>query len=292
MNKNTAKNIPLVSIVIITYGHEKFIDETINGVVMQETNFDFELIIADDCSPDNTSNLVNDFIINHPKGYLIKYFRHEKNIGMMTNFLFALKECKGKYIALCEGDDYWTDSLKLQKQVDFLENNNDYNLTGHYSKSSEGKELGIFNSDTFEFKDVYQKNIRIPTASIVYRNNFKFPNWFSNVYGGDRAIIFLNAQKGKLKVLPFFGSFYRLHEGGVESILKKDKFKVAIRNIKEEYIYYNLLKNELDVSIIKKRILKNHYYIIALGVKKMKPFKFLTSIKSLIYFYLNDEIKF
>ena len=75
MNKNTAKNIPLVSIVIITYGHEKFIDETINGVVMQETNFDFELIIADDCSPDNTSNLVNDFIINHPKGYLIKYFR-------------------------------------------------------------------------------------------------------------------------------------------------------------------------------------------------------------------------
>ena len=100
----------------------------------------------------------------------------------------------------------------------------------------------------------------------------------------------MNAQKGKLKVLPFFGSFYRLHEGGVESILKKDKFKVAIRNIKEEYIYYNLLKNELDVSIIKKRILKNHYYMVALGIKKMQPLKSLTSIKSLIYFCFYDTI--
>jgi len=124
MNRNNL----MVSIIILTYKHEKFIKQAIEGVLMQETDFEFELIIADDCSPENTSKIVNEIIKNHSKGFKIYYFRHEKNIGVKENGLFALTKCKSKYIALCEGDDYWTDPLKLQKQVDFLEKNDDYGL--------------------------------------------------------------------------------------------------------------------------------------------------------------------
>lgn len=291
-NKKLENQKPLLSVLIITYNHEKFIKECFDGILMQICDFKVEVIVANDCSPDNTNEVINEILNESRDNSFIKYLNREKNLGAMQNFIDAYKNCSGKYIAFCEGDDYWTDENKLQKQVDFLERNTDFNLVGHYVKSSKGDDLGKFSKDIFEFKDIYQKNLRIPTASIVSKNNFEIPNWFSNVYGGDRAIIFLNAQKGKLKILPFFGSFYRLHLDSLEHILKKDKFKVAIRNIKEEYIYYNLLKKEHDVSIIKKRILKNHFYMAALGIKKMYPLKSLKSITSLIYFYFYDIIKF
>lgn len=118
----------LLSVEMITYKHEDYIKQAIEGVLLQETNFDFELIIADDCSPDDTAKVVEDIIKNHPKGYRIKYFRQARNIGMNANADFAMANCKGKYIAICEGDDYWTDPLKLQKQINFLETNLDFGL--------------------------------------------------------------------------------------------------------------------------------------------------------------------
>ena len=100
---------PKVSVCMITYGHEKFIEKAINGVLMQECNFEIELILANDCSPDSTNEKVKHCIDSHPRGHWIKNTMHPKNLGMMPNFIWALQECNGKYIALCEGDDYWTD---------------------------------------------------------------------------------------------------------------------------------------------------------------------------------------
>src|ERR1035437_6654292 len=115
--------IPIVSVIMITYMHENFIRQAIESVLIQETKFRFESIIADDCSPDKTPEIVNEIISTHSKGYRIKYFRQKENLGMNSNGIFALSKCIGKYIALCEGDDYWTDPYKLQKQVIFLETN-------------------------------------------------------------------------------------------------------------------------------------------------------------------------
>lgn len=117
-----------VSVVIITYKHENYIKETIEGVLMQECDCNIELIIADDNSPDETEIVVLDLINNHVNGHWIKYTKHSHNKGMMPNFMWALKQCSGKYIALCEGDDYWIDPLKLQKQVDVLEANEAYGV--------------------------------------------------------------------------------------------------------------------------------------------------------------------
>jgi glycosyltransferase involved in cell wall biosynthesis len=286
--------LPLVSIICTSYNHEKFIGECLQGFIMQETNFAFEIIVHDDASTDNTQKIIKEFESKYPDLFINIYQTEnqfsKKEVNIWSDIMFP--KVRGKYIAICEGDDYWIDENKLQKQVDFLENNIEFNFVGHYSKSSNGKDLGKFNEDIFEFNDIYQRNIRIPTASFLYRNNFVIPDWFSEIYGGDRAIIFLNAQKGKLKILPFFGSFYRLHQDSVEHNLKRDKFNFAIRNIKEEYIYYKLLQNELDVSIIKKRILKNHYYMVALGIKKMQLDKSFKAFKSLMYFYFYNKIKF
>ena len=120
---------PIVSVVMITYKHEAFISKAINGVLMQQCDFDLELIIADDCSPDKTSSVVESFK-DHSNYNWINYIRHDSNKGMMGNFIWALEQASGKYIALCAGDDYWTDSLKLQKQVDFLEANEEYVCVG------------------------------------------------------------------------------------------------------------------------------------------------------------------
>ena len=251
----------LVSIVMITYGHEQFIREALEGVLMQEGGFDLELIIANDCSPDNTNLIISEILKSHPKAHKIRYINHEKNLGMMPNFIFALQQAYGNYIALCDGDDYWTDPLKLQKQVDFLENNLEYNLVGHHATDSNSKLIGKHEKDSFSFEDIYYRTLIIPTASLVFRNNIVFEDWITKVYGGDKAIIFLNAKKGKLKILPFLGSFYRLHSGGIEQ-LYKDDLRKSIRNINEHIVYYNLTKHLPKSTVLKKKIIKNHVDII------------------------------
>lgn len=280
-----------VSVLMITYGHEKFIEQAINGVLMQECDFDFELILANDCSPDTTDEIIKSILIKHPKASCIKYTSHDKNMGPTLNFMFTLQEAKGKYIAICEGDDYWTDTLKLQKQVDFLNQNLEYNLVGHYAVSSENNKIGVFEKDSFSFEEINYRDLRIPTASIVYRNNISYPDWLLKVTGVDRALIFLNAMKGKLKILPFAGSFYRIHPGGLDQYFKKGKFKKPIRNINDEVIYYDLIKNTKNALILQKKIIKNHVYIIAYSILKLRFKYFFISLYSLFYFFFFGKVR-
>lgn len=101
---------------------------------MQEVDFEVELIIADDASTDRTGEIVQSFIDSHPRGFWIKYTRYSVNKGMMGDFIWAMNQCKGEYIALCEGDDFWTELMKLKKQVDFLAKNQDFSLVSHVPK--------------------------------------------------------------------------------------------------------------------------------------------------------------
>ena len=123
---------PLLSIVTITYNHEPFIAKTIEGVLMQQVNFRIELIIAEDCSTDGTRAICQQYAEQYPA--LIRLITSESNVGAIANERRAMQAARGKYIAFCEGDDYWTDPLKLQKQVDFLESHPDYSVTFHRCK--------------------------------------------------------------------------------------------------------------------------------------------------------------
>jgi glycosyltransferase involved in cell wall biosynthesis len=111
---------------MITYNHEKYVSQAIDGVLMQKTSFPIELIIGEDCSSDNTREICTQYELMYP--YVIKLRLQETNVGMSQNFIATLLACTGEYIALCEGDDYWTDPYKLQKQVDFLKANPDYGM--------------------------------------------------------------------------------------------------------------------------------------------------------------------
>jgi glycosyltransferase involved in cell wall biosynthesis len=218
------KHDPIVSVCMITYGHEKYIREAIEGILMQECDFEVELVIANDCSPDATDKIVQDLLQNHPRASWIKYIKHQENMGMMPNFVFAMKECKGKYMALCEGDDYWTDPLKLQKQVGFLEANPEYVLSFHNSEViysvNDTKHLFI---EEYKKEDYTANDILIlwliPTASMVFRNIFEgyFPSFFLKSIHGDLALqVYLN-EFGKFKVMDGVMSTYRINESSVSA---------------------------------------------------------------------------
>jgi glycosyltransferase involved in cell wall biosynthesis len=146
----------MVSVCMITYNHEAFITQAIEGVLMQRVDFKFELIIGEDCSTDSTRGISEDYANKFPD--IIKLLPSERNLGMMPNFIRALNACTGRYIALCEGDDYWTDPYKLQKQVDFLEANPAYGLV-HTNYSMLLEENNMITGKRLDNKDNLYNNI-------------------------------------------------------------------------------------------------------------------------------------
>lgn len=146
----------LVSVIVITYGHEKFIKECLESIFCQSADFDIEVIISNDKSPDATDEIIHQFLKNVKNDRIhVKYFKHVKNIGMAENFVFSLKKATGKYIAYCEGDDYWIDPLKLQKQVDFLIQNPDVGLV--YTKCKR-YDTGDIIGEPIRGQDIFYSN--------------------------------------------------------------------------------------------------------------------------------------
>lgn len=255
------KKQPKVSVCMITYGHEKFIEEAINGVLMQECDFVVELIIANDCSPDKTDAVIQNILCNHPRASWIKYIKHDKNLGMMPNFIFAMEKSKGKYVALCEGDDYWIDPLKLQKQVDFLEANPDYVLCFHQVNilKTNGEIVDDFITkvpDNYEtIETLAQLGNYIHTPSVVFRNTIKeLPFEFRQSPIGDYFLYMLLAQHGKLKYLEEKMVIYR--EGvGVWSD-KSNYYRNFNTALLHKYLfdYFSFQKNHLISGIMIERI--------------------------------------
>jgi glycosyltransferase involved in cell wall biosynthesis len=119
---------PLVSVLIITYNHEDYIAQTLDSVLNQQTNFDFEVVVGDDCSKDRTVEILNAYAQRHTN---VRVLTTAKNLGVVPNCIRTLTACQGKYVAHLDGDDYWIDNLKLQKQFDRLEA--DANMTICYT---------------------------------------------------------------------------------------------------------------------------------------------------------------
>ncbi|MFN3942518.1 MAG: glycosyltransferase family 2 protein [Flavobacterium sp.] len=255
----------LISVVMITYAHENYIREAIKGVLMQEGDFDLELIIANDCSPDNTDLIISDILRSHPKADKIRYIKHDKNLGMMPNFIFALQEAKGKYIALCEGDDYWTDPYKLQKQVDFLEANSDYVLCFHPVKvlQPDGQLVDDFitdprynkiSEDKISIKSMIDHSNFIHTPSVVYRNIIKIKQIeFNYSPVGDFLLYFELSNYGYFKRLDDVMGVYRFGVGVYSGISDHAKNKVAL---KFDVCLLSLTNNEDLKKILIQRLQK------------------------------------
>lgn len=235
-------SVPKVSVCMITYGHEKYIREAIEGVLMQECKFEVELIVANDCSPDSTDAVVKDIIKNHPRGNWIRYFNQEENLGIGDNFKFALQECTGEYISICEGDDFWINPKKLQIQVDFLDQNQDYIIHSGNAifKSSNPKtnEKTVFNltkNSVFKLEDFLVNNNLITCTSTFRNLKISFPENFKQVTFKDwyLYVLLLQASSKDAYRINEVYSTYRIHEGGVmKSLSDKRYFEEHIFQIK------------------------------------------------------------
>lgn len=170
-----------VSVLVLAYNHEKYIKQAVDSVLNQKTNFDYEIIVGDDASTDSTPIILGEYERAYGRLHIIC---RKQNIGGSANFVDLLKRAKGEYIASCEGDDYWTDSRKLQKQIDFLDNNLDYIGCTHYISSvdengvicQKQKLSWVKDKPVYSFKDF--KGIYLPghPVSLVYRNIFSENN--------------------------------------------------------------------------------------------------------------------
>lgn len=206
----------LVSVCMITYNHQEFIQEAIEGVLCQVTDFNVELIVVDDCSTDDTYKEMANAMQENKGGVNLKIFQQDNNIGIIPNFFSALNKCNGEYIALCDGDDFWIDEHKLQKQFDFLNDNPDYSICYHnVDVLVNGKrEDDVYTDNTQQTTtiDDLVKGNYIHTPSVMLKKNWsELPDWMLWCGTGDFPLLMFSAQFGKIKKLNEVMAVYRVH---------------------------------------------------------------------------------
>jgi glycosyltransferase involved in cell wall biosynthesis len=279
---------PLLTICCISYNHVNYIRDCIHGFILQKTNFPIEILIFDDASTDGTQEIIKEYSSKYLN--IITFLQSENqwknNKYGLINYLFPA--AKGKYIAICEGDDYWIDPYKLQKQVDFLEKNYDFNLC--YHEVSVLDNIGILRNN---FINKTNKNITskfdlavwgnyIHTCTVVLRNNFIINDLNSNINLYD-YLMYMNFVKcGKIKKIEEIMAVYRYGGGLWSSSSNTEKQKFRIDNI------YNILKTTDDDTIkeiMKLRLNSNALYSLPIYLTKIENI-----LDRSVSFVINEKI--
>lgn len=268
---------PKVTIISLTYNQENYVAKAIESLVMQKTNFSFEIIISDDCSTDGTAKIIQEYAQKYPN--IIKPIYREQNMGSIENFIDTMSKIDSEYVALCEGDDYWTDPLKLQKQVDFLDAHLECTICFHkvkvfFQDCSRPDEIFPnkkyrFNKNILSFNDILRQNF-IQTNSVMYRWQFtdkKIKDIFpKDILPCDWFLHILHAQKGKIGFIDEVMADYRRHKDGVwwessedtenfhlKNGLKELNFRLAVEKLiinKEEKYKYNIFITSFANSLL------------------------------------------
>lgn len=295
MNKQT--NLPLiVSIRCLAYNHEKFIRETLDGFVMQKTNFRFEAIVHDDASNDGTAGIIREYAEKYPD--IIKPIYETENLyskkdGSLTKIMN--EACKGKYIAMCEGDDYWTDPYKLQKQVDFLESHTDYVMCTHrYQKFYQHtcSFEGIFPEDfpkDFSFDLNYyilrEDWLTQPLTCLYRAVAFDLDYYIKFKNKKDLTLFYVLLKKGKGMLLSDCMGVYRIHQNGVWSGLSSNNQLISeIQTIKSIYDVERDFTSALMLKIFLQRNCENINFQIIKG-----EFKLILSVWIIILKYFKIQ---
>ncbi len=316
----------LVSICCITYNHEKYIREALDSFLMQKTNFEYEILVHDDASTDNTAKIIREYESKYPN--LIKPIYQTKNQysqGVAINASYVWPRAQGKYIALCEGDDYWTDPYKLQKQIDVLEDDATLSLCIHATRvmQADGKStVSIIRPNTgnirFQCEDMILGGSFFHTSSVVYPKRFteNLPSWFFEAPEGHTALPLILAIYGDVYYIDEVMSVYRRDVPGgwtmtvfgnseksklyYEALIKKlENFDTYTNNKYSEAVNKKIAKYKLKIP--KREVLQFALEIIQTkpivifgtgsgGLKIFNEIKNL-NIKDFKYFVDNDEQK-
>ncbi|GAA4290506.1 glycosyltransferase family 2 protein [Aestuariibaculum suncheonense] len=260
----------LLSVRLQTYNHAAYIEAALQGIEAQATDFDFEVVIGDDFSTDDTLEIIKQFISLAKNSKITwrvlerqvgdTYWTKRQELGRLYNFTNILEHCTGTYVALLDGDDYWTDPLKLQKQVDFLEYNNEFsgvssncNVVYHdfYKKPHL---FGKCESKVYKFNDLISAR-HFHTATFVFKRLCVENGIPTNILSGDRFIFMKVACFGKIKLLEDVTSVYRKNEGGISS-------KVTSRDMRKDYNMIGHIKQLRNDNINNKKLLKFISYTV------------------------------
>lgn len=303
---------PLVSVCCIAYNHEKYIADAIESFISQKTTFPYEIIIHDDASTDNTAKIIKYYSEKYP-GLIKAIYQDENQFSKGNNKLLAstiIPYANGEFIATCEGDDFWTDSSKLQKQVEILINDNDVSICFHRvaivtkRKDITGGYLGLkMNKDGYCSLDKLLINGVVHISSIMTRKNYfedlgPLPKWYKDATHGDFVFIFFLATCGKAYYMNSIMSDYRIDvENSLMTKIKKNNSKEneisyfiqRILTFQEADKYFNykfhkVIENINLLSEVRINILKNNYRIKTLKIylKYIKKEGILAFIKQLL----------
>lgn len=285
MNTNTYDIIdersskPFVGVLMLAYNHGRFIEQAIKSILMQKTNFKVQIFVAEDYSTDSTRQIILKYQKDYPDSF--KVILQKQNVGALANLQSVLSNIEGKYIAVLEGDDYWIDPLKLQKQVDFLENNPDYNMTvGRFmyyfqdSKTFKKSRGFVSLNKVLTLKDYLAYNFS-QAATFLFRNNLAdFPEVFVHAHAGDQAVMIVATQDKKIKYFPDYFSVYRIHKASISHQFtgNEDK-KLAYENGKRFIADINEYTNYKYKDVLSRREKINYmYYKMEMSESKMVKF--------------------
>ena len=260
---------PLVTIRCVTYNHEPYIRQCLEGFVMQQTNFPFEAIVHDDASTDGTAAIIREYAEKYPD--IIKpiyetenqYSKHDGSLRKIMN-----ANTRGKYVAMCEGDDYWIDSLKLQKQVDFMESHPEYSLCFHATNCIYGQDENpcytiCYDKSEFNMDDlILGGGGMMATNSMLYKSDFvrNVPLWVQKAPVGDLPLMLLLGAYGKVHYIDEIMSVYRLGVGVWSSGVERDKSKLK-RHYEALYKMFYAFDKWSNYS---------HSYIVKMELNKLK----------------------
>ncbi|MHA6697197.1 glycosyltransferase family 2 protein [Chryseobacterium sp. A321] len=271
---------PLVSICCLAFNHEKYIRECLDGFIKQKCDFEFEILIHDDASTDGTQEIIKEYQLNYPK--IVKPILQTENTyskGIRATIEYNFPRAKGKYIAMCEGDDYWIDPLKLQKQVGFLEENSDYNFSvgkvltidefGRKNKIHEFADPSKRNSYTLEDYITYRFS---QTSSFLFRNDFTFPNFFKKAFSVDQALVICATKDKNIYFHDDIFSHYRINSSSVSfTTSQKERYTKMIQFWRDVKIF---TENKYRISIFMNQLfIESH--ILSAKYDLYKPIHFI-----------------
>ena len=276
MQLNDSLKMPLVSISCLAFNHVQYIRVCLDSFLMQKTSFAFEIIIHDDASTDGTKEIIEEYATKYPDIIFPIYQKENQySKGIKPTWVFNAPRWKGKYIALCEGDDYWTDPLKLQKQVDFLETNSDYVMCTHATEEkNEIMNTSVvfpkIGEDTTKYIEDYIINNLTATCSLMFKAAYlePIPEWFKKIQFGDLGLIlmlFYRSNK-KMMVLKDCMAVYRINSGSIHGSLKNNNASL-IKAYKMHLDFIDTIDNELFLKkkfkkvVVRKKI--NTHSILA-----------------------------
>lgn len=242
-----------ISVLIITYNHERYIAQALDSVLNQKMDFGYEIVIGDDCSTDGTQAIVSEYQKKCPGK--IKLLLAEKNLGPTRNFIKTYRACGGQYVALLEGDDYWISPGKLQQQVDFLESHPEFVLCFTNSRivNEYGEVIKDSRLDEDRRRNLTQTDIISglvpPTNTVVFRNNIvtEIPDIFFTAVNGDIMFFSMLAEYGNAAYIDEFTGDYRVHDSGTWS--NKSAFYMLKNNLNARLVLLTCFPKYKDILL-------------------------------------------